>query len=67
MTFLPATLNYFRLILNSKERRWSQGTDSYSELEIGYVMPTDQQKAIQSNKSFEQKMGDDFHEKIGKL
>lgn len=24
MTFLPVTLNYFRLLLNSKERRWSQ-------------------------------------------
>jgi ABC-type dipeptide/oligopeptide/nickel transport system permease subunit len=38
MTFLPATLNFLRLGLNSKERQWSIGTDSYSDMEIGYVM-----------------------------
>lgn len=38
MTFLPLVLNYFRLTLNGQERVWAMGTDSYHELEIGYVM-----------------------------
>lgn len=37
MTFLPIFLNFIRLNLNGKERIWSQGTDSYTEIDIGYV------------------------------
>lgn len=37
MTFLPFFLNFLRLNLNGRERVWSQGTDSYTELDIGYV------------------------------
>ncbi len=39
MTFLPLMLNYLRMSLNGKERIWSQGTDSYTEFEIGYITP----------------------------
>lgn len=46
MTFLPTVLNTLRLSLNAKARIWSVGTDSYSDLEIGYVtMPTQKAEA----------------------
>lgn len=38
MTFMPLMLNYLRMSLNGKERLWSQGTDSYTEFEIGYIV-----------------------------
>jgi hypothetical protein len=67
MTFLPATLNFLRLSLNAKSRIWSQGTDSYSEMDVGYIMPTNAQKEIKSNKSYEQVKNDEFQNSIGKL
>lgn len=38
MTFLPFILNLMRMSLNGQSRPWSQGTDTYSELEIGYIV-----------------------------
>ncbi len=37
MTFLPFILNVLRLNLNTNVRVWSKGTDSFSNLEIGWV------------------------------
>lgn len=67
MTFLPAALNFFRLSLNAKSRIWSQWTDSYSEMEVGYVMPTNAQKEIKANKSYEQVTDDEFATNMEKL
>ena len=67
MTFLPATLNFFRLTLNSKLRMWSQGTDSFSDMEIGYITPSNIQKEIKSNKSYDEIVSDEFETNIKKL
>ena len=67
MTFLPATLNFFRLSLNAKSRMWSQWTDSYNEMEIGYIVPAIPQKEIKSNKTYEQIMDDELVTNIEKL
>ena len=37
MTFLPFMLNLLRLNLNTNVRVWSKGTDSFSDIEVGYV------------------------------
>ncbi len=67
MTFLPAILNYFRLQLNAKQRLWSLGTDSYSDIEIGYVTQPTQKTDTQSKASLESQLNDDVNLKIGKL
>ncbi len=67
MTFLPASLNFFRLSLNARSRIWSQWADSYSEMDIGYITPTDSQKVAKANKSYEQITTDEFENNIGKL
>lgn len=66
MTFLPAVLNFIRLKLNSSERIWSIGTDSFSDLEIGYVIPS-VEKEIAQNATLESKMNNEAEMKIGKL
>ncbi len=69
MTFLPTILSIIRLSLNAKSRMWSHGTDSYSDLEIGYVILPNQAKLSESNKSLESRISDDHQvsEKILKL
>jgi PrgI family protein len=67
MTFLPTILNYFRLQLNDKQRMWSLGTDSFSDMEIGYVTLPNEQKDHKNNTSLESKMSDEISTKIGKL
>jgi hypothetical protein len=67
MTFLPAILNYFRLQLNDKQRMWSLGTDSFSDMEIWYVNLPNEQKDNKNNVSMESKMNDEVSMKIGKL
>lgn len=67
MTFLPAILNYLRLQLNSKERIWSMGTDSFSDMEIGYVTEPTQKNNSQNNESIESQMTDEVNLKILKL
>lgn len=67
MTFLPAILNYFRLQLNNKERVWSMGTDSFSDIEIGYVIQPSNKIDGKNNASLESKMNDEITVKIGKL
>ena len=67
MTFLPATLNFFRLSLNAKSRMWSQWADSYSEMDIGYITPTIAVKEAKANKSYEQVTTDELNDNIGKL
>ncbi len=67
MTFLPAALNFFRLALNSKLRTWSLGTDSYDDLEIGYVTMPQNVTEQKSNKTLESKMNDEVTENILKL
>ena len=37
MTFLPFMLNMLRLNLNTNVRVWSKGTDSFSNIQVGYV------------------------------
>ena len=37
MTFLPFILNLMRLNLNTNVRVWNKGTDSFPNLEVGYV------------------------------
>lgn len=67
MTFLPAILNYIRLSLNAKSRIWSVGTDSFSDLEVGYVTLPSQAKELHQNESIESKMTDEVSQKINKL
>jgi hypothetical protein len=69
MTFLPVVLNFFRLRLNSRERKWSMGCDGYSDMEVGYVSMTTQKANAEANKSLETTLGEDLtiHDKIGKL
>ena len=69
MTFLPTALNFFRLSLNAPSRTWSQGTDSYGDMEIWYVsLPTTKVQAEQ-NASLEWAMNADdaIQENILKL
>ncbi len=69
MTFLPVVLSTVRLSLNSKSRIWSVGTDSYSDLEVGYVTLAAQKAQAESNISLETRMNEDdqVNEKILKL
>jgi hypothetical protein len=67
MTFLPATLNFLRLSLNAKSRMWSQWADSYSEMDVGYISPSNVQKETKANKTYEQVTSDEFETNIGKL
>lgn len=67
MTFLPITLNFLRLSLNAKSRMWSQWADSYSEMDIGYISPSNAQKETKANKAYEQVRNDEFETNIGKL
>ncbi|MBP8017123.1 PrgI family protein, partial [Candidatus Gracilibacteria bacterium] len=39
MTFLPFVLNLIRLSINSKQRIWAKGVDSFSKIEIGFISP----------------------------
>lgn len=53
MTFLPTVLNYLRLSLNGQQRQWSQWTDSYSDIDIWYlVTSTVMNKPIENKESF---------------
>lgn len=69
MTFLPTVLSLIRLSLNAKSRSWSVGTDSYSDLEVGYVVLPTQVKENKENQSLESRMSADeqVSEKILKL
>jgi len=69
MTFLPLILNLFRLSLNAKSRPWVQGTDSFSELEIGFIAPEGAPQTVVSNKSFTEAVGekDEFAERLKNL
>jgi hypothetical protein len=67
MTFLVAALNFFRLSLNARSRMWSQWADSYSEMDIGYITPSNPVKEAKANKSYEQVTSDEFEDNIGKL
>jgi len=69
MTFLPFVLNFFRLKLNSKERKWSMWCDGYSDMEVGYVSMTTTKANADANKSLETTLSEDLtiQDKIGKL
>lgn len=69
MTFLPTILSMIRLSLNAKSRSWSVGTDSYSDLEVWYVILPTQVKENKENQSLESRMSADeqVSEKILKL
>jgi hypothetical protein len=69
MTFLPFILNFFRLRLNAKERKWSMGCDGYSDMEVGYVSMTTTRAKADANKSLETTLSEDItiQDKIGKL
>jgi hypothetical protein len=51
MTFMPFVLNFVRMKLNNEMRVWSQGVDSYSRLEVGYVTSSLAKEKIETNKS----------------
>lgn len=53
MTFLPTILNYLRLSLNSRLRMWSQGTDGFSDLDIGYSFANAKKADEKQNKSLD--------------
>lgn len=53
MTFLPTVLNYLRLSLNSRLRMWSQGTDGFSDLDIGYSFANAKKADEKQNKSLD--------------
>jgi hypothetical protein len=59
MTFLPIALNFFRLSLNAKSRIWSQGTDGYSDMEVGYVALNTTKANADPNTSLESEMEKD--------
>ena len=59
MTFLPFILNFFRLRLNARERKWSMGCDGYSDMEVGYVSMTTQKASAEANKSLETALSED--------
>lgn len=69
MTFLPTVLSFFRLSLNAKSRTWSQGTDGYSDLDIGYSISQTEKAPAEANKSLSAVMGEDnaINENILKL
>ncbi len=51
MTFLPFILNALRMYLNNEQRVWSQGVDSYSALEVGYIVAHGQPEQTSANKA----------------
>lgn len=57
MTFLPFILNLIRMNLNGTSRLWSKWVDSYSFLDIGYVVPgqmaVEKSEGKQTNQTFE--------------
>jgi hypothetical protein len=67
MTFLPFFLNFLRLKLNGSERIWSQGTDSYTEIEVGYVPSIKNTKEQNTTRSLSTLMTVDAKEKMRKL
>ena len=69
MTFLPFVLNFFRMRLNAKERRWSMWCDGYSDMEVGYVSMTTEKATAEANKTLDEKLSEDdqIQNKIGKL
>ena len=69
MTFLPFVLNFFRMRLNSKERKWSMWCDGYSDMEVGYVSMTTEKAKADANKSLETTLSEDttIQDKIWKL
>ncbi len=67
MTFLPTILNYFRLQLNSRQRIWSLGTDSFSEMEVWYVVMPSEKVTGYNNPSIESKTTEELTQNIGKL
>lgn len=69
MTFLPTILSFFRLSLNAKSRMWSQGTDGYSDLDIGYSLSLTEKAPAEANRSLATAMGEntEINENILKL
>ena len=69
MTFLPFVLNFFRLRLNARERKWSMGCDGYSDMEVGYVSMTTEKIHAAANQSLATTLAEDsqIQDKIGKL
>jgi hypothetical protein len=65
MTFVPFVLNIIRISLTNKERIWSQGVESFSLFEIGYVTPNDDVKNIAGDKTLE--ITGDFQDKLKRL
>ncbi len=68
MTFLAVMLNFIRLQLTSKERKWEKWVDSFSELEIGYVLPVNSVQTKNLSKwSIDALMNQDSHDKLNKI
>lgn len=67
MTFLPFILNVLRLNLNTNVRVWSKGTDSFSNLEIGWVTSHANIKAKTEMKWHYTEVQDAMSEKLAKL
>lgn len=67
MTFLPFILNLIRLNLNTNVRIWSKGTDSFSNLEVGYVRLLANAKTKMESKWHYTEVQDEVSEKLAKL
>ncbi|RAL57570.1 hypothetical protein BLD25_01395 [Candidatus Gracilibacteria bacterium GN02-872] len=54
MTFMVFVFNYLRSWVNGGERRWQQGVDSFSALDIGYIIISEKSdKKIDMGKKME--------------
>lgn len=67
MTFLPFILNLVRLNLNTNVRIWSKGTDSFSNLAVGYVSSYATISAKHETKWHYTEVQDEVSERLAKL
>ncbi len=67
MTFLPFILNMLRLNLNTGIRVWSKGTESFGNLEVGYVTSSANARARTDSKGSFTEVQDEVAERLAKL
>lgn len=64
MTFLPFILNMIRLNLNTGVRVWSKGTESFSNLDIGYVVSYNQARTKNETKGSFHEIGETLNDNL---
>ena len=67
MTFLPFILNMIRLNLNTGLRVWSKGTESYSNLQVGFVTSYSTLKSKMTSKGSFHEVEGDMTDKLSKI